>query len=331
MFQRCLLALAILTIGSVQAQSGEVTIYSVYPGEQLAPIFAPFTQRTGIQVNFVTGTSQELTKRLADEGANTTADLHLDKDLVFHGVAQRMGLYRPFNSRVVESQVPSHLMEKNRFWTTVFYRARVIMYNTNVVKPSELSTYEALGNAQWKGRLCVRTSKNSYNEALGGYFVKHFGERRTAEILKSWVNNFSVNPLNGDRDVIQAVADGKCDVGIANTYYLPAFIRANAQFPVRPFFPNQKTTGAHVNGVGIAIVKHAKNVKEATMLLEYFTSREVQAPVAAAFSQYPVNPTAEMIDILKDFGRFAEDRTNVGEISHYAPTAVALFPLVNYK
>lgn len=331
MFKRLFFALALLTVGAVQAQTREVTIYSVYPGEQLAPIFAPFTQRTGIQVNFVTGTSQELTKKLHEEGANTPADLHLDKDLVFHGIAQRMNLYRPFNSRIVEAQVPAHLMEKNKNWTTVFYRARVIMYNTNTVHPSELSTYEALGDAKWKGRLCVRTSKNSYNEALGAFFVKHYGERNTVALLKSWVNNFSVNPLNGDRDVIQAVADGKCDVGIANTYYLPAFIRANSQFPVRPFFPNQKTTGAHVNGVGIGIVKHSKNIQEATMLLEYFTSREVQAPVAAAFSQYPVNPQAEMIDILKDFGRFVEDRTNTGDISVHAPMAVSLFPIANYK
>lgn len=331
MFQRLLLALAILTVGSVQAQTREITIYSVYPGEQLAPIFAPFTQRTGINVNFVTGTSAELTKRLYEEGPNTTADLHLDKDLVFHGITQRMGLYQPFKSRVVESQVPNHLIEAGKLWTTVFYRARVIMYNTNTVNPAELSTYEALGDAKWKGRLCVRTSKSNYNEALAAFMVKHFGQQKTVEIFKSWVNNFSINPLGGDRDVIQAVADGKCDVGIANTYYLPAFIRANSQFPVRPFFPNQKTTGAHVNGVGIGIVKHAKNVKEATMLLEYFTSSEVQAPVAGAFSQYPVNKNAEMIDILKEFGKFNEDRTNIGEISYHVQAVLPLFQAANYK
>ena len=330
MLKNLFLAVAIVSGLSV-AKANEVTIYSVYPGAEIGAIFAPFTERTGIKVNIVDGTSDELAKRISEEGIHTSADLLLDKDLVYFAKARELELLRPFNSKLIEAQVPAHLRDSNKLWTTIFYRARVIMYNTNTVKPSELSTYEDLGNIKWHGRLCVRTSTNSYNQALGAFMVKHHGSEKTLEILKNWVSNFSVAPINNDRNVIQAVADGKCDVGLANTYYLPAFIRANPNFPVRPFFPNQKSTGAHVNGVGIGIVKHAKNVKAANMLIEYFTSAEVQAPVAASFSQYPVNPKAEMIQILKDFGSFSEDITNISEIADKTSEANALFPLANYK
>ncbi|HLW56166.1 MAG TPA: extracellular solute-binding protein [Bacteriovoracaceae bacterium] len=325
------LALTLGVITSFSLMAKEVTIYSVYPGEDLAPIFAPFTERTGIEVKFISGTTEELIEKLQSEGSQTSADLYLDKDLTYLGEAQRKGIFRPFTSSVVKSNVPAHLRDKTDMWTLAFYRARVIMYNKFKVSADELSTYEALGDKQWENRLCVRTSTNSYNQALGAYLVKHIGEEKTLEVLSSWVRNFSVEPIKNDRGVIQAIADGQCDVGLANTYYLPAFIRANPDFPVKVFFPNQKSFGAHVNGVGIGIVKHAKNIQEANLLLEYFTSAEVQTPVAAAFSQYPVNPKAEMIKILKDFGSFKEDTTNISDVSNYVDIANRLFPMANYR
>lgn len=316
---------------SFTALAKEVTIYSVYPGADLEAIFAPFTERTGIAVRFVEGTTEELVNKLKTEGSDTTADLYLDKDLTFLGAAQRDGLFRPFNSSTVKMQVPSHLRDANDFWTLAFYRARVIMYNKNKVSADELSTYEDLGNRKWENRLCVRTSTNSYNQALGAFLVKHLGEGKALSVLSSWVKNFSTEPIKNDRGVIQAIADGQCDVGLANTYYLPAFIRNNPDFAVKVFFPNQSTIGAHVNGVGLGIVKHAKNITEANMLLEYFTSAEVQTPVAAAFSQYPVNPKAKMIDILENFGSFKEDTTNISEVSRFIDEANILFQKANYK
>lgn len=325
------LAVTLALISSFSVMAKEVTIYSVYSAEELAPIFVPFTQRTGIEVKFVFGTSEELMAMLESEGKDSNADLYLDKDLTFLGEAQRKDLFRPFKSSVVKNNVPSHLRDKTDLWTLVFYRARVIMYNKFKVSEDELSTYEALGEKQWENRLCVRTSTNSYNQALGAYFVKHLGEGKTLDLLSSWVKNFSIEPLKNDRAVIQALADGQCDVGVANTYYLPAFIRANPEFPVKVFFPNQKSFGTHVNGVGIGVAKHAKNIKEANLLLEYFTSIEVQTPVAAAFSQYPVNPKAEMIKILKDFGTFKEDMTNISDVSNFVEAANRLFPKALYK
>lgn len=318
-------------VATASTSTKEVTIYSVYEGERLAPIFKPFTDRTGIKVTIINDSSENLIQRLYEEGAATKADLHLDKDLVYHGKAQELGLYRPFHSPVVEANIPGSLIESQKNWLLLFYRARIIMYNRDKVTPDELSTYEALGESKWKGRLCVRTSKNSYNEALGAFFVHHYGPEKTADLISSWIKNFALEPLKSDREVIKAIADGNCDVGIANSYYLAPFIKADPEFAVRPFFPNQNSTGTHVNGVGIGIVKHAKNVAEATLLLEYLTSKEVQAPVASAFSQYPANPHAPMNDVLVQFGVFKADLTNIGNFSAHVDSAKSIIEKVGYR
>lgn len=329
MFQKIsrLMLLAAISTSTVACASSEVTIYSVYEGARLDPIFKPFTDRTGIKVNIVNGTSNELISRLETEGETSPADLHLDKDFVFNGAAEAKGLYQPFKSEVVEKNIPASLIDSDKTWYTMFYRARVIMYNTNKVKESELSTYEDLGSAKWKGRLCVRTSNNSYNEALVAFFIKHYGSEKTLQILKSWVKNFSVEPIKGDTDVINAVAAGKCDVTIANSYYLAPLVKADASFPVKPFFP----AGAHVNGVGIGLVKHAKNVEGATKVLEYLSTTEVQTPVAGIFSQYPSNPNAALAPVLVNFGKFDADKTNIGDFYQYVNEARELMKKAEYK
>lgn len=324
--------LSLFVAFKAQATPKELTVYSVYDGARLAPIFKPFTDRTGIPVKVeYMASSTDLTNRLAQEGEASPADVYLDKDIVFLAEAQRRGLFQSFNSASIEKNVPAQFIEPGKNWFLIFYRARTIMYNHTKVNPAELSTYEALGDAKWKGRLCVRSSGSNYNQALAASFLLQFGPRQTTDVLKSWVANLSMDPFKGDTDLIKALADGKCDVGIANTYYLAPLIRADSQFPVKVFFANQQTNGTHVNGVGVAITKSSKNAKAATMLLEYLTSKEVQAPVAAGFYQYPVNSAAPLVTELVNFGSFRMDSSNVAVVGAKAAETKASFEAAGYK
>ena len=326
-----LLAFSFLLVSTAQADNKSLTIYSVYPGEKLEAVFKPFTERTGIEVKFVEGKSKDLINRIKVEGENTLADLHLDKDLVYHTLATQAGIYKSFDSKVVEKNVPANFIETNKNWFTIFYRSRVIMYNKNLVSPKELSTYSDLGNKKWMNKLCVRTSGSSYNQALAASMVAHLGSNKTLNVFKSWVANFAQEPTSSDRDVIRAIAAGKCHVGVVNSYYLAPFIEADSDYPVRPFFANQGLSNAHVNGVGIGIIKYSKNTKAATMLLEYLSSKEVQAPVAKAFDQYPVNGSASISPTLEDFGSFNVDSINVGTVGNFVEVAKEVMREAEYK
>ncbi len=325
------LLLSCTLLSSVNAAEKSLTIYSVYPGDKLEAVFKPFTERTGISVNIVEGKSKNLIEKIKNDGVNSDADLHLDKDLVYHNLATQEGIYQSFNSKVVEENVPSNFIETNKNWFTIFYRSRVIMYNRDLVSPTELSSYSDLGNKKWEGKLCVRTSNSTYSQALSASLVAHLGAKKALDVFKSWVANFSMDPTSSDRDVIRALAAGKCHVGLVNSYYLAPFIEADSEYPVRPFFANQGFSNAHVNGVGIGITKYSKNVKEATMLLEYLSSKEVQAPVAKAFDQYPVNASASISTTLRDFGTFQVDKINVGTLGNFVETAKELMTEAEYK
>ena len=133
-----ILKIALLSLISFQMNAKEIVIYSVYPQEALDSVINAFTARTGISVKLVEGKSKQLIEQIENEGVNTAADLHLDKDLVFHGLATRKGLYQPFNSKMIEENVPANFIESNKNWVTLFFRSRLIMFNKNTVQLTKI-------------------------------------------------------------------------------------------------------------------------------------------------------------------------------------------------
>src|SRR6266545_3390001 len=76
------------------------------------------------------------------------------------------------------------LRDPEQRWFGLTVRARTIMYNTRKVTPAELSTYEALGDPKWKGRVCLRTSSYIYNQSMLATLIKRHGEARTEEVVR---------------------------------------------------------------------------------------------------------------------------------------------------
>lgn len=326
-----LLIASMLAVFTLSAQAAELNIYSVYPEEALGKAIEVFSARTGTKVNLIVGTSGELIEKLSSEGANSPADLHIDKDLVYHAEAKRKGFYAEINSDFLNKTVPKNFFDTNKTWFMIFYRARVMMYNPKNVKANELANFEDLADSKWNGRLCMRTSKSSYNEALTAYFIQHLGVEKTKNMLTGMVSNLAVDPTKNDRAMIEMIDAGVCDVGIANTYYLAPYIVKNPDFNVKVAFPNQKSSMAHVNGVGIGLVKSSKNKKLATQFMEFMTSAEVQAPLAQAFYQYPVNKEAAIESTISAFGSFKVDATSVDTIGGRTEEARKLMDEVEYK
>ena len=235
-----ILALAAALAVAVQptpAAAVELLLYSSrhYPKE---PAFEAFTQKTGITLKVFHASDAELFERLKAEGDRTPADVLVTVDAGNLWNAARAGYLAPVDSRDLVANIPAHLRDPQGRWFALAVRARTIMYNTTRVKPDELSTYAALGDPKWKGRLCLRNSTHIYNQSLLATMIKRYGEPRTEEIVRGWVAN-QPTLINGDAKILEAIAAGQCDVGITNTYYLGRALAKDASLPVRPFWPDQ--------------------------------------------------------------------------------------------
>jgi iron(III) transport system substrate-binding protein len=307
----------------------ELVLYTArHYGQEKA--FDAFTQKTGIQIKTLNGDAGQIFERLKAEGERSPADVFFTVDAGNLWNAARAGLLSPVASSELTRNVPAHLRDPENRWFGLTMRARTIMYNPRKVNPADLSTYEALGDPRWKGRLCLRSSGYIYNQSLLATMIKRHGEPRTEQIVKGWVANQPAI-ISGDTKILEAIAAGQCDVGLTNTYYLARLLAKDPNFPVAPFWANQATTGTHVNVSGAGVAAHAKNRAAAVKFLEFLSTLEAQQMFADTSMEFPVNPRAEIHPIVRGWGPFKQDDVNVAAAGEFQAAATKLADRAGYK
>jgi iron(III) transport system substrate-binding protein len=322
---------------AAKQQDQVVNVYTARHYEIDDELFQMFTQQTGIKVNTVKGKEEELIERIKREGENTAADLFFTVDGGVLNEAKKNGILQPVESAVVDQNVPQQLRDRDNHWIGVSTRARVIVYAKDRVKPEEISTYEDLTSDKWKGKVLVRSSTSRYNQSLLASFIELYGEQKAEEWARGIVQNMARQPEGGDRDQAKAIAAGVGDVAIMNTYYLglmlhskdPEEVKVAEQLGV--IFPNQKTTGTHINISGIGLTKHSKNKDNAIKLIEFLTSEEAQSKLSQANFEFPVNPKAEMPELLKSWGEFKAQQIDFAKLGEHNRKAIEIFQKVGWK
>jgi iron(III) transport system substrate-binding protein len=319
------------------AQASEVNVYSSRHYQADQKIFKTFEKKTGIRVNIVEGNVNALFERLRREGRNSPADVLITVDAGNLGRAQAANLFQPMTWGVVAKVVPAHLREPTGLWTGLTMRARVLMYHTDRVKPSQLSTYEDLSDPRWKGKILIRSSNNIYNQSLVASMLAAHGDKETLDWAKGLVSNFARKPKGGDRDQIRAIGAGEGDVAVANTYYL-GWLTASKESrdkalvsKIGVFFPNQQGRGTHVNISGVGITRHARNKANAVKLIEFLLSKDAQRTFADANFEYPVRADVPPHAIIAAWGKFKADSLNVTVIGKNNPDAVRLMDRAGWR
>ncbi|MCW8091216.1 Fe(3+) ABC transporter substrate-binding protein [Alteromonas sp. ASW11-130] len=317
-------ALATTLTFAIPVSADEVNVYSARKEALIKPLLDKFTTETGIEVNLVTGGADALISRMSNEGKYSPADVLITTDVGRLVRAKQQGLTQAVDSSVLSHAIPAQLRDKDKHWFSLTMRARPIMYSPERVDADKLSTMEALTQPEWKGRICIRSSSNIYNQSMIASMIQQKGEADTLSWAEGLVKNFARPPKGGDRDQIKAVVSGQCDIAIANTYYLAGMLNSadvtqkKIASQVKVFWPNQNGRGAHINVSGAAVAKHAPNSNNAVKLLEYMVREDAQAWYAETNHEYPVRDGVEWSDTLKQFGTFtAEDITlhRVGELN----------------
>ncbi|SDD16647.1 extracellular solute-binding protein [Aquimonas voraii] len=314
-------------------EAADLVVYTARNEQLIKPLFDRYTAETGVEIEFLTDKEAPLMARLQAEGARTEADVFMTVDAGNLWQAAQLGLLRKLESPVLESNIPGHLQDPENRWFGLSVRARTLIYNTDKVQPSELSTYEALANAEWKGRLCLRTSKKVYNQSLVATLIENHGAEGAEAIVAGWVANLAAQPFASDDEVIQAVAAGRCDVGIANTYYFGRLKRDNPALPAAIFWPNQGEgqRGVHVNVSGAGVTTHAKRPEAAQAFLEWLSAGEAQAQFASVNFEFPANPAVAVDPAVADWGPFRQDLINVSRAGALQVQATQLMDRVGYR
>ncbi len=323
--------------GDVAESAGVVNVYSHRHYDADQQLFNRFTETTGIQVNVVTASADELITRLENEGAQSPADVLITVDAGRLHRAKERGLLQSVSSPVLDANIPEHLRDRDGQWYGLTQRARIIAYHRERVQPDALSTYAALGEPEWRGRVLIRSSSNVYNQSLLASIIANEGP----EVAEVWAAGVAANmaraPSGGDTDQIKAVAAGAGDVAVTNTYYLAQLVnsadpeeqRVAAQIGV--FFPNQATTGTHVNVSGAGVTANSPNRANAIRLIEFLSGDEAQRVFAEQVQEYPVKPGVARSSILQGWGDFRADTLDLTRLGEVNEAAVRIFDRVGWR
>ncbi|MBR0966702.1 extracellular solute-binding protein [Bradyrhizobium diazoefficiens] len=330
-----LIALASICLAATGAsRAGEITLYSTREVALVAPVVAAFTEASGVKVDVVF-VEDSLVKRLASEGETSPADVLLTIGLDKTTQLSTRGLTQAVASPHLEQAVPAHLRGAGAQWITLAIRPRIVLMR----KDSALAAidYEDLAGPQWRGKLCMRSALHQNNVALVAAYLVHHGEAATEVWLSGLKSNLVHRPDGKDNDVIREIAQGICEIGIANTVALAqlrdgregADLRAWAM-KIKAMPTTFKSGGTHVNLTGAAIAKHAPHPQLARQLLEFLVTPAAQRIFAAAELEYPVLAEAERAPIVAEIGSFAADGLPIDEIAGQQQAAIALIKKVGF-
>ena len=317
--------------------AAEVNIYSARKEALIKPLLENFSEGTGIEVNLITGKADTFIKRLEIEGENTPADVLLTIDAARLVRAKQKGLFQEINSEVLNKVIPDNLRDINNHWFGLSIRSRVIVFSPERVRVEDLIDYQDLSKAKWRGRICVRSSSNIYNQSLVASMIAHYGIEQTEIWAKGFVKNFARSPKGGDRDQIKAIAAGVCDIALVNNYYLAGMLDSgqtdeiSAAMKTALFWPGQNKYGAHVNISGAGVTKFSKNKTEAIQLLEYLVSSEAQEWYSNVNYEYSVNPKIKNSGVLKKWGTFISDDINLSLLGNHNSDAVLIMDRAGWK
>lgn len=321
------LALA-LTVSTI-TRADEVRVYSYLTPTFLDPVLDAYVAETGTSVSVEYMTASQLLDRLVAERENPQADV------IFTMEAKRLAklvdadVLAPVESKGLEEAIPAHFRHPDDLWFGLSKWTRTVFYSKERVNPADIQSYEDLTNPQWRGKVCVRPSNKIYVQTMLAAMIAHDGEAATRRFVQGLVANFARTPIDLDNVQIQGIADGVCDVAIANSYYFgrmmsPMVVRANQPIldAVGIHYLDQEGQGgrgAHMNISAFAMVKGADNTGPAQQLMEYMIRPAVQRLYADGSVDHPILPGLKPHAGLQVLGSFKEDDLPIHTLGeHYA-------------
>lgn len=281
-----LLLLALLAAVPVSAQAETLVVYSGRSEGLIGPILQQFTEATGVAVEVRYGGTAEMAATILEEGVNSPADVFIAQDAGALGALAAADRLSPLPADILE-RVPARFAAEDGRWVGLSGRARVLVYNTNLVSEAELpASILDLTQPQWQGRVGWAPTNASFQANVTAMRLL-LGEDTTRRWLEDMIAN-GVVTFEGNMPVVQAVINGEIAAGLVNHYYLFGFLEQTPDAPAALHFFPGGDAGSLINVAGAGVVSSSDQPGLAQRLILYLLSRQAQAYFAGETYEYPL-------------------------------------------
>jgi len=309
---------------------GVVNLYSSRHYDTDERLYRDFEEATGITINRIEGKADELIARMEAEGANSPADVLVTVDTSRLSRAKNAGILQSIDSELLEQKIPSNLQDVDNQWFGFSQRARIIFYAKDSLDTPP-ATYLDLADPAYEGKVCIRSSTNTYNQTLLAAIVTNHGEDVARDWAEGVVSNMARAPQGGDTDQLRGLVSGECEIAVSNSYYFARAMRKDVKGvsadidQIGWVFPSQDAEGAHMNLSGAGVAAHAPNRDNAIAFLEYLASDQAQQYFSNGNDEFPTVAGVDLAENVAKLGEFKADEVNLSEVATNIPTAQKIF------
>jgi iron(III) transport system substrate-binding protein len=274
-----------------------VVVYTALDQEFSEPLFAPFTQATGIEVRpkFDTEATKTVglfnTIRVEAESGNVRCDLFWNNEILNTLRLKDQGLLRPIHPPNAEL-FPAEFRSADTAWFGFAARARVLIVNTKLVSDAETpKSIFNLSDEKWKGKVAIAKPLFGTTATHAACLFAKLGPDRARQFFLALKNN-DIRILSGNKQVAVSVGNGSLPLGLTDTD--DAIGELEKGLPVRLVYLDSEPDGLGTLFIPntLAALRNSPNPTAAERLADYLLSPEVESALARGPSaQIPLNPS----------------------------------------
>jgi iron(III) transport system substrate-binding protein len=312
-----LLGAALLSAcGGRTGTSNSLTLYSGQHVQTTQALVGAFEKKTGIAVNVRYDDEDVLTDQIITEGSNSPADVIFTENSPPLEYLASKGLLSPVDASTL-AQTPSRFNSPDGRWVGVSARVSVMVYNTSLLRPSQLPTSAMeLADPQWKGKVAIAGGETDFQPIVTS-IARTYGE----EAAVRWLEGFKANAGSHDYPDNETIADevnrGQVALGIVNQYYWyrerAEVGAANMHSAIAYFAPHDVGYVLDVSGAGI--LKSSQHQTEAQKFLAFLNSTQGQEIIAHSDSfEYPIGSGVTTAQPETPFGQLQPNGITIAQL-----------------
>lgn len=261
---------------NVNSANAELALLSDRTDFHLRPLVEQFSEQTGIKVRSAFVEAGTLVPR----ALATSPDLLVTTDTTSLVQIQKQGKLQPLNLPNVA--VPAEY--RTPYFVALSYRVRGVVVSRELKTP--ITDYLSLVDGQFK--ICVRPLTHTYNLSLLAQMLEDYPYGTVKQWLINLKANLGLSPSGNDRKQAEFVSQGKCDVGIMNSYYYGLLLANPSTREMAKLLTLKYPQGPHGSYTLVSGAGTMSDNPDAVKFVEFLLSEQAQRFMANTTYEYPV-------------------------------------------